>query len=192
MVRNNDFLEQPYKKQHSNLSRIYNTNDKEPTNKKDIISFYDMFEENIKKDETFDLLFIKIKYNTTNDKLTDIKNIPSSYSTVINPFISSYPIPDRTNTGKGENTTMDNKQIASYFKKILKNYDTKLDMNNKILSNMPIIKGTRIPVSLIVACLRDEMSIKEIEENYNIDGEEIEKAMDFVIEILDFPFQNEE
>ena len=57
---------------------------------------------------------------------------------------------------------------------------------------MPIIKGTRIPVSLIVACLRDEMSIKEIEENYNIDGEEIEKAMDFVIEILDFPFQNEE
>ena len=87
---------------------------------------------------------------------------------------------------------MDNEQIIKYFKNILKNYGDTLNMNNKILSNMPIIKRTRIPVSLIVACLRDEMSKKEIEDNYKINGEEIEKAMNFVIELLDFPFQNEE
>ena len=87
---------------------------------------------------------------------------------------------------------MNNDQIIKYFKNISKNYDDILDMNNKILSSMPIIKGTRIPISLIVACLRDEMSRKEIEDDYKINGEEIEKAMNFVIELLDFPFQVEE
>lgn len=87
---------------------------------------------------------------------------------------------------------MNNEQITKYFKNILKKYNTTLDMNHKILSNMPIIKGTRIPVSLIIACLRDEMSIDEIEEDYNVGGDEIEEAINFVIEILDFPFQSEE
>ncbi len=135
---------------------------------------------------------LQFKYSINDNKPTDINNTIFIHSIVINQSIPSYPISNLTIIEKGENTTMDNKQIVNYYKNILKNYDTTLDMNNKILSNMPIIKGTRIPVSLIVACLRDEMSIKEIEENYNIDGEEIEKAMDFVIEILDFPFQNEE
>lgn len=62
-------------------------------------------------------------------------------------------------------------------------------MNKAVLSNAPAIKGTRITISLIIACFRDNMTIEEISENYNISKENIEIAMDFVIHLLDFPFQ---
>ena len=53
---------------------------------------------------------------------------------------------------------------------------------------MPTIKGTRVPVSLIVACFRDGMTLEEISSSYNVTLEDIEIAMDFVIQILDQPF----
>ena len=36
-----------------------------------------------------------------------------------------------------------------------------VSMNTKILGNTPTIKGTRIPVSLIVACFRDGITLDE-------------------------------
>ena len=54
---------------------------------------------------------------------------------------------------------------------------------------MPTVKNTRIPVSLIVACLKDEMTFQEICEEYKLTEEDIEKAMEYVIEILDVPYQ---
>ena len=54
-----------------------------------------------------------------------------------------------------------------------------------------MIKDTRIPVSLIVACLKDGMDIGEICEEYNLNSEDIDKAMEYVIEILDVPYQED-
>lgn len=82
------------------------------------------------------------------------------------------------------------KQIINYFNSILKEYNLAVSMNTKILGNTPVIKGTRIPVSLIVACFRDGMTLEEISNSYNVTLEDIEIAMDFVIKLLDFPFQN--
>ncbi len=65
-------------------------------------------------------------------------------------------------------------------------------MNTKILGNTPTIKGTRIPVSLIIACFRDGITLDEISSSYNIAIEDIEIAIDFVIQLLDFSFQSEE
>lgn len=83
------------------------------------------------------------------------------------------------------------KQIVDYFGCILKEYNSAVSMNTKILGNMLVIKGTRIPVSLIVACFRDGMTSEEISNSYNVTLEDIEIALDFVIKLLDFPFQNE-
>ena len=80
------------------------------------------------------------------------------------------------------------KQIIDYFGSTLKKYDTAVSMNSKVLGNMPTIKGTRVPVSLIVACFRDGMTLEEISSSYNVTLEDIEIAMDFVIKILDQPF----
>lgn len=80
------------------------------------------------------------------------------------------------------------KQIVDYFDSTLKKYDTAVSMNSKVLGNMPTIKGTRVPVSLMVACFRDGMTLEEISSSYNVTLEDIEIAMDFVIQILDQPF----
>ena len=85
-----------------------------------------------------------------------------------------------------------NEQIVSYFDYVLKEYHSAVSMNKKVLGNMPTIKGTRIPVSLVIACFRDDMTLDEISSAYNIAIEDIEIAMDFVIQLLDFPFQDEE
>ncbi len=82
------------------------------------------------------------------------------------------------------------KEIVDYFGRILKEYNSAVSMNTKILGNMPVMKGTRIPVSLIVACFRDGMALEEISNSYNVTLEDIEIALDFVIKLLDFPFQN--
>ena len=41
-------------------------------------------------------------------------------------------------------------------------------------------KNTRIPVSLIVACLKDEMTFQEICEEYKIAPEGVEKVMEAI------------
>lgn len=80
-------------------------------------------------------------------------------------------------------------QIIDYFDSIIKNHDTAVSMNKNVLGSTPAIKGTRIPISLIIACLRDGMTLDEISSAYNISIEKIETAMSFVIQLLDFPFQ---
>ena len=45
---------------------------------------------------------------------------------------------------------------------------------------MPTVKNTRIPVSLIVACLKDEMTFQEICEEYKIAPEDVEKVMEAI------------
>lgn len=80
-------------------------------------------------------------------------------------------------------------QIIEYFDSTIKNYDTAVSMNKKVLGNTPVIKGTRIPISLIIACFRDGMTLDEISNTYNVTIENIETAMNFVIQLLDFPFQ---
>ncbi|WP_286152808.1 DUF433 domain-containing protein [Sporofaciens musculi] len=79
-------------------------------------------------------------------------------------------------------------EMEQYFGKLAKNFE-KIEINKKKLSGMPVIKNTRIPVSLIVACLKDEMTINEICEEYRLTKNDIEEAMGYVIEILDIPYQ---
>ena len=57
-------------------------------------------------------------------------------------------------------------EIKQYFKKIEKKFE-KIQIDEKKLSGMPVIRDTRIPVSLIIACLKDEMTFQEICEEYD-------------------------
>lgn len=82
----------------------------------------------------------------------------------------------------------DNQKIRQYFKSRAKKF-TNIQIDEKKIGGMPAIKNTRIPVSLIVACLKDEMTFQEICEEYKLAPEDIEAAMEYVIEILDTPYQ---
>ena len=72
--------------------------------------------------------------------------------------------------------------------KIAKKFDA-IQIDKKKLSGMPVIKDTRIPVSLVAACLKDEMTIQDICEEYRLTKQDVETAMEYVIEILDVPYQ---
>lgn len=50
--------------------------------------------------------------------------------------------------------------------------------NPKILSGIPVIKGTRIPVSMILACLADGYTADQIREEYpRLSAEDITEAI---------------
>lgn len=87
-----------------------------------------------------------------------------------------------------QNGYINYQEIEQYFKKVAKKF-TQIQIDEKKLSGMPVIKNTRIPVSLIIACLKDEMTFQEICEEYKLTEEDIKKAMEYVIEILDVPYQ---
>jgi uncharacterized protein (DUF433 family) len=53
---------------------------------------------------------------------------------------------------------------------------------------MPHIDGTRVQVSIILACLRDNMTIGEICEDYNLDKKDIIDAINYAIDVMDIPF----
>ncbi len=78
-------------------------------------------------------------------------------------------------------------EMEQYFKKIARRFQT-IQIDEKRLSGMPVIENTRIPVSLIVACFKDEMTISEICEEYKLTEKEVEEAMEYVIEVLDVPY----
>lgn len=84
----------------------------------------------------------------------------------------------------GEN----HREIEQYFQNLAENFD-RIQLDEKKLGGMPAIKNTRIPVSLILACLKDEMTMDEICEDYMLAREDIESAVEYAIEILDTPYQ---
>lgn len=86
---------------------------------------------------------------------------------------------------------MENGQVKDYLERIANKFDN-VSLNAKIMNGMPVIKNTRIPASLILACLRDEMTIEEICRTYRISEEKVEEIVSYVIEVLDIPFQGED
>lgn len=89
-----------------------------------------------------------------------------------------------------KNGFMSYKNIEQYYKELAVKF-SKIQIDEKKLGGMPVICNTRIPVSLILACLRDEMSFKEICNEYRVKFEDIEEAIEYVIQILDTPYQEE-
>ena len=88
-----------------------------------------------------------------------------------------------------------NRKYAGYHMNMDKNIiyirtaGDRIQLDEKKLGGMPAIKNTRIPVSLILACLKDEMTMDEICEDYMLAREDIESAVEYAIEILDTPYQ---
>jgi len=76
----------------------------------------------------------------------------------------------------------------NYLKNIKMEYNEYIDMNKEKMSGMPCIKNTRIPVSLIISCLKDNLSIEQIKQDYKLSNEQIIKSLEFVETLLDKPY----
>lgn len=56
--------------------------------------------------------------------------------------------------------------------------------DSKICGGNPTIKGTRIPVSLILANIRDEVCFYDICHDYQITIKDIKDCIEFAIEMV--------
>ncbi|MEC2861585.1 hypothetical protein BK767_26290 [Bacillus thuringiensis serovar kyushuensis] len=75
----------------------------------------------------------------------------------------------------------------SYLQSIVKDHSV-ASINVDILGGLPSLKGTRIPISTILACFADEMNIDEICEDYDLTPEQIKSSLKFVIDVLNRPY----
>lgn len=77
--------------------------------------------------------------------------------------------------------------VTDYFKRIAKEFNN-INMDQRILSGMPVVTSTRIPISLIIESLGQGISAEDISADYNITLNDIKVSVDFVVKILNSPF----
>jgi uncharacterized protein (DUF433 family) len=63
-------------------------------------------------------------------------------------------------------------------------YKNFISRDPKICFGKPVIKGTRIPVYILVGMLAEGIEVKEIAENYEISGEEVRAAALYALDLL--------
>lgn len=83
----------------------------------------------------------------------------------------------------------DRRMDRKVFMKQISQRHVNVSMDEKISGGKPRIKGTRIPISLILACFRDGMSIDEICEDYQLTHTMVKDALNFAIQLLDDPYK---
>lgn len=69
--------------------------------------------------------------------------------------------------------------------------DPRVERDPDVMSGVPVIAGTRVPVHVIIACLADGMTVDEIVEDMpGITRDQVEAALDWVIEQLSQPLSH--
>ena len=63
-----------------------------------------------------------------------------------------------------------------------------VDISSEIRGGVPVIKGTRVPVSQVLAEIADDASVTEIADDLDLNPELIRKFIEFISINLDRPF----
>ena len=76
--------------------------------------------------------------------------------------------------------------------KLMIMFNERIVVNPKILGGKPIIKGTRIPIYIILRMLRDGASFNEILNEYpRLTIEDIQAVLDYSIHLIDLGCEEE-
>jgi uncharacterized protein (DUF433 family) len=78
--------------------------------------------------------------------------------------------------------------LIKYFYKEVANEHKGIQSNNSIMSGMPVIDGTRIPITTIIQYLADGEDKKALSEDFELTDEEYVKALNYLIDILGRPY----
>lgn len=68
---------------------------------------------------------------------------------------------------------------------IMKEIAPRIVVDEKVAFGKPVIRGTRVPVSLIVGKLAGGMSAGEVAEEYEIEQEDVRAALSYAARLLD-------
>lgn len=61
-------------------------------------------------------------------------------------------------------------------------------IDSEIHHGRPVIRGTRLPVTIVVGSLAGGMSLAEVEREYDITADDIHDALRFVMELVQGSF----
>ncbi len=61
---------------------------------------------------------------------------------------------------------------------------TRIIIDSKIMGGKPVIKGTRVPVQMIVGAMAGGMTIEEVCKEYRITIEDVYAALAYATEVL--------
>lgn len=61
---------------------------------------------------------------------------------------------------------------------------SRIIINSKVMGGKPVVKGTRIPVQVIVGALAGGMSTEEICREYRVTAKDIQAALKYAAEVL--------
>ncbi|HSK81279.1 MAG TPA: DUF433 domain-containing protein [Thermoanaerobaculia bacterium] len=67
----------------------------------------------------------------------------------------------------------------------MKEIAPRIVVDEKVAFGKPVIRGTRVPVSLIVGKLAGGMSAGEVAEEYEIEQEDVRAALSYAARLLD-------
>ena len=65
------------------------------------------------------------------------------------------------------------------------NADNRIVIDPAICHGRPVIRGTRIPVSMVVGSLAGGMTFEQLQQEYDLTGEDIRAALKFVGELAE-------
>ncbi len=64
------------------------------------------------------------------------------------------------------------------------NWHKHIAINPKVLGGKPVIRGTRMPVQVIVGSLAGGMSVEEVCEQYRLKPQQVRAALAYAAEVL--------
>jgi len=70
------------------------------------------------------------------------------------------------------------------MKKPARDSEEQIVVDPKILSGKPVIKGTRVPVELVIGSLAGTMSVADVCEQYRLRPEQVKAALAYAAESL--------
>ena len=70
------------------------------------------------------------------------------------------------------------------MKKPARDCEEQIVVDPKILSGKPVIKGTRVPVELVIGSLAGTMSVADVCEQYRLRPEQVKAALAYAAESL--------
>jgi uncharacterized protein (DUF433 family) len=63
--------------------------------------------------------------------------------------------------------------------------DDRILIDPKICHGKPVIRGTRMPVAMIIGSLAGGMGLEEVQREYNLTAEDIRAALRFAGELME-------
>lgn len=77
--------------------------------------------------------------------------------------------------------------VREYFRRVSKR-SLCVDSNLNIMSGMPIIKGTRIPLITILQYLLDGENLEALKEDFDITEEDFHSSLNYLLDVLGSPY----